>query len=241
MKHSIGFLVIPLLLLASDQPWKDKRPAEWSDDEVRQVLSDSPWARPTTPEMKATQRPSRSGMGRRGGMGGPGIGIGGIGGIGFPGGGRRGGYGGPTGGPPPQRSDEDDRGEARTAPHLIVRWESALPVQEAELKAKNADAPGIDEGHYAIVVLGIPNRMVSHEDSGKLKGELRREGSKDIKSVNVRVIARDDGPILVYLFPRSKEITQKDRLVTFSSKVGPLEIRLPFVLDEMMCQGKLEL
>jgi len=57
----------------------------------------------------------------------------------------------------------------------------------------------------------------------------------------VRVLSRDEGPILVFLFSRTKENTQKNRWVTFSSQVGPLEIEPPFVLDEMMHQGNLEL
>lgn len=43
---------------------------------------------------------------------------------------------------------------------LTVRWESALPVQAVELKARNVNTPSMDDDHYAIAVYGIPSRTV---------------------------------------------------------------------------------
>ncbi|HXN45922.1 MAG TPA: hypothetical protein VN893_04735, partial [Bryobacteraceae bacterium] len=63
----------PLLLLAGDS-WRDKDPAQWSSDEVNQVLTNSPWARQVT--TSASQEGDRSqsggsggGSGRSGGWG----------------------------------------------------------------------------------------------------------------------------------------------------------------------------
>src|SRR5262245_20620028 len=90
-------ITLSAALLAAEGPaWKDKPVAEWSEDETKQILSDSPWAKSVQPEIEraSNQGRSRRGMGRGGG-----IGIGGIG-IGLPGGGmgRRGGMGYPGGG-----------------------------------------------------------------------------------------------------------------------------------------------
>src|SRR4051794_14507749 len=96
------FTMLPLtvaLMSGADQPWKAKQVAEWSDDDAKLVLSESPWAKSVNPTMERSpsssqQRPSRGGgMGRGGGVG--------IGGMGIPGmgaGGRRGGGGYPGGG-----------------------------------------------------------------------------------------------------------------------------------------------
>jgi hypothetical protein len=52
---------------------------------------------------------------------------------------------------------------------------------------------------------------------------------------------RDDGPVIVYLFPRSNEITKKDGQVAFGAEIGRLKFTQDFVPDEMVYQGKLEL
>jgi len=127
-----------------------------------------------------------------------------------------------------------------------VRWESALPVQEAELKSRDANAPSVDEGHYAIAVLGLPTRMVGSDpqDSArrpKPQAELKRNGKKAIRPSDVRVLSRDDGPVVLFLFPRSKEITLADEQIEFGARIGPLELKQTFELTEMKYAGKLEL
>jgi hypothetical protein len=46
---------------------------------------------------------------------------------------------------------------------------------------------------------------------------------------------------LVYLFPRSKEITKTDRRILFDAQIGRLQFTQSFYLDAMTFQGKLEL
>ena len=71
-------LVFSVALVSyAQQPWKGKPLAEWTEDDARQVLSNSPWAKLVTPKVDRSES-SRGGYGgRRGGMGG---GIGGMGG-----------------------------------------------------------------------------------------------------------------------------------------------------------------
>jgi len=239
------------LLVAGDQTWKDKRVAEWSEDDAKQVLTDSPWVKTVQPTMV---KPANGGQHRQGGgMGrGVGIGIGGIG-IGLPGMGgmgRRGGMGGPGGGYPDdgeRRRGDDGTGAGRgEPPSLKLRWESALPVREAELKARETNAPTVDADHYAIAVYGTPNRIV-RGDSKDLASELKkqasikREGKKDLKPSSVQVLQRDDGPVIVYLFPRSNEITRQDKRLQFDGQIGRLKFEQSFYVEDMTYQGKLEL
>jgi hypothetical protein len=76
-----------------------------------------------------------------------------------------------------------------------------------------------------------------------LKGQaaLKREGQKDLKPNHVDVIPRDDGVIVVFLFPRTKEISVKDGRVEFNATIGPYQISQAFQVDQMIYQGKLEL
>ncbi len=237
---------------AGDQTWKDKQVSEWSDDDVQEVLTSSPWARTSVPEYTRQQNGGQQGMGRRGGFGGGGIGGGGLGGGGLGGrgggwggnnGGSNGGYGGNNGGYGQQRQDDPDQnssGDSNRSRNVTVRWESALPVQDAILKSKETGTPSIDADHYAVAVIGVPNR-IANSDSGKPKAELKREGKKTIKSSDARVIALDKGNMVLFLFPRSQEITAQDKQVSFDAHIGRMHVTQSFYLSDMMYRGKLEL
>jgi len=47
--------------------------------------------------------------------------------------------------------------------------------------------------------------------------------------------------VVVYLFPRSKEITAHDRRIDFAAKIGRLDFSETFFSEDMTYQGKLEL
>jgi hypothetical protein len=245
-------LLMPALLLATaDEAWKDKQIAEWSEADAKQVLSDSPWVKTVTPTLNrsANDGPRRSsGRGQGGGIGVGGVGISlpGIGGMG-----RRGGIGGPgAGGGYPrggQTGGADDRGTTSITPStLTLRWESALPVREAELKSRDTGAPTLDEDHYAIAVYGVPERMapgISQSQANQLKKQasIKRDGKKDLKPSSVQVLQRDDGPVIVYLFPRNQEIAKDDRRILFDVQIGRLQLAQSFYLEDMVYQGKREL
>jgi hypothetical protein len=244
----IAVPVCVAVLFAGDQPWKDKKVPEWTEDDAKLVIADSPWAKSVMPEIsRAANNGARpGGMGRGGGMSRGGIGIGGIG-IGLPGGGmgRRGGGGGgyPNGGGSPQGRPDS---QSQTPPTLALRWESALPIREAELKTRDTSAPTIDEAHYAIAVYGVPRRMASDDSKSfaaelKKQGALKRDGKKDLKPSSVEVLEREDGPVILYLFPRSTEITKSDRRVEFDAQIGRLKFTEAFFTEDMVYNGKLEL
>ena len=253
-KCQLTLLPISLVLaFASDQTWKDKQVAEWNDDDTKQVLTDSPWAKTVKPTIARSvldsPRRSGGGMGRGGGIGigGVGIGLPGMGGMG-----RRGGMGGPGGGggypSGRQRGGADDGASTASneSPTLKLRWESALPIREAELKARDTSAPTLDADHYAIAVYGVPGRMASADSKNlanqlKKQAAIKRDGKKDLKPSSVEVLQREDGPVIVYLFPRAKEITKQDKRVEFDAHIGKLQFAQSFYVDDMSYQGKLEL
>jgi len=160
-------------------------------------------------------------MGRRGGIGGPG-----TGGGGYPRGAQTGGT-------------NDDSHLPST---VTLRWESALPVRGAELKTHDPNAPIVDEDAYAIAVYGLPNRMtLSDPEQLKKQATLKRDGKKDMKPSRVELLQKDDGPVIVYLFPRTQEITKDDRKILFDAEIGRLKLGQSFYLDDMVYQGKREL
>ena len=252
MIRKLSFRVFPVfialaLMASDDEPWRGKQIAEWSEDDAKQVLADSPWAKSFTPTLNPSQQQQRSGgMGPR--MGGGGIGMGGIG-IGIPGmGGRRmgGGFPGGNGNPNGNGNDQGSDRSVTEAPKLTLRWASAMPVRTAELRVRDNDAPILDDRHYAIAVYGIPDRLIEG-DAEKLANQykkdaaIKRDGKKDFKPSSVQVIDGRDGRVVVYMFPTTNEITKQDHRVEFNAKIGRLELNQSFFVEDMVWQGKLEL
>ena len=230
-----------LAATAADETWKTKEISAWSDDEAKDVLADSPWVKSFTPALKQSQPDGygQRGMGRGGiGMGGIGMGMPGMGGMG-----RRGGGGYPGGQP---RRTDDGSGSSQP-PKLTLRWESAVPVRAAELKVHDNDAPTLDDKHYAVAVYGVPDRMLNYVDAKKLADQLKknaaikRDGKKDFKPSGVEVLERPSGPVVVYMFPNSTEITKEDHRLEFDAKIGKLVLTQSFFVDDMVWQGKLAL
>lgn len=263
---SSRILLIPVsaaaLLAASDQPWKDTKAAAWSDDDAKLVLTESPWAKQVTPIVNPESSGYNPGMGRpggrRGGMGG-GYPGGGYPGGGYPGGGYPGGGGGypsgRNGGNYPSDDPNNPNGNNRRTTDdslnnpkpVTLRWESAEPVQAAILKTKDSNAPVMHDNEYAIVISGLPNRVSSKGSSAldekKLKGDaaLKRDSNKKIKPIAVKVMRLEEGTTVIYYFSRKDEISLKDRMIEFDAKIGRYEIDRPFVLSEMVYDGKLSL
>ncbi len=266
-------LLIPVsaaaLMAASDQPWKDVKAAEWSDEDTKMILNESPWSKQVTPIVNPESNRIQSPLGRGGYPGGGGGGRRGGGG-GYPGGGGGGGYpggggggypgggGGNGGGRSRYPDDQDPNGQggqsrrrtdddsAENTKPVILRWESAEPVQQAILKAKDTNAPVMHDKDYAIVISGLPNRMgrganVLDEKTLKNNATLKKDSNKKIKPIAVKVMRLEDGTKIVYYFSRKDEITLKDRMIEFDAKIGRFEIDRPFVLTEMIFDGKLSL
>lgn len=70
---------------------------------------------------------------------------------------------------------------------------------------------------------------------------LKRNHKKDLKPSRVEVLPHDSGLVtVVYLFPRSADITKKDGSVQFVAQIGRLFVSQFFVLDDMQLEGKPE-
>ncbi|MGA2717015.1 MAG: hypothetical protein ABSG41_28345, partial [Bryobacteraceae bacterium] len=142
----------------------------------------------------------------------------------------------------------DDRSPRSLARPLTLRlcWESALPVRLAELKAHVIEPPTLEGDGYQIAVYGIPGPLFKEDpkklgDPLKNTAALKREGKKDVKPIRVEVFQRQDGLVVVYLFPLSAEISKKDVQVQFEALIGRISVEHTYNLKEMEFFGKLEL
>jgi hypothetical protein len=233
-------------LIAQNASWKTKPPAQWTEDDVAQVLSASPWAREIRADIarRQTEEELREGgqMGQPRGFGYDHVDDG-------------------VKGYTPSiawlniftgKGGEDRSPRSRPRPGsfpLGLRWESALPVKLAKLKSANSEAMpvALDDEGYQIAVYGVPDSDAAKGDPRKtgepFKGNaaLKREGKKDVRPSRVEVFRREGGPVIIYLFPLSAEITKKDAMVQFEAHIGRIEILQAFDITQMEFLGKLEL
>jgi hypothetical protein len=231
--------MVALFLSAADLPWKDKPAAQWSVDDAKLILRTSPWVK--TVEAGIARRQSEDELREGGRMGQPrGVGYDGVD---------------PKGSGPKLPTNitdiftpGDDR-SPRSMPRevsLTLRWESALPVRLAELKAGEAESPATLNDVYAIGVYGVPGGNFKGDPKQlgeplKREAVLKREGKKDVKPASVEVFQRSDGLLVIYMFPLSAEITKRDGYVVFDAHIGRVVVSHAFNLAEMEFLGKLEL
>ncbi len=210
------FVLSAVVLMGAEGAWKNKQFPEWTEDDAKDLLKDSPWvktvaATPVKPSGKDLQVNSTIGRRRH-----------------------------------REKSDTTAATNAKPAA-LTLRWESALPVREAELKARDVTAPTLDdENHYAIAVYGIPRGMLKDDskvmaDDLKRQALLKREGKKDTKPSSVEILLRDDGPVVLYLFPKAAEFDWRDHKIEFDAQIPGLKFSQVFSFDDMTFHGKLEL
>jgi hypothetical protein len=237
--QSIWLIAMCAVQLAADgQDWRTKPPEQWSEADAKQVLSASPWAKTVPARIGA--RPTEDQLREGGQMGQPkGVGFEGV--------------------------DKDNRGlkvkpniftpegAGERSPRSMVqpftvklRWESALPIRLAEVKAHEIEPPTLEGDGYCLAVYGVPG-VYFKQDPKKL-GEplkdqafLKRDGKKDVKPTSVEVFQREDGLVVVYLFPSSAEISKRDMLVRFEAHIGRVVVDYSFDVSQMEFMGKLEL
>ena len=240
-RNLIACLCLPPLMMAADF-WQEKDPAQWTEKEITRLRTNSPWARDASVEFN---------MGRMGNSpGGPGGGPGG-GGMGR-GGGM--GPGGGLGGPPPDMGSGGPGG--MSSPKMIVRWESAAPLLEAEHGTAKTPVSEWAREFYVIVVSGLPagGRRGGEEASGGQGGRnpmgpasmkevtsLKRKNKDPIAPARVEMLPTSNGSLIAFLFPRTDPIDADDREVSFESGMGPLGIKCKFMLKAMTYHGKLAL
>jgi hypothetical protein len=224
-------------LIAADPVWESKPASEWTEEDARQVLAKSPWAKATRAVI--TRRLTEEQLREGGQMGQPrGIGNDGVDPK----------VSGPKVSPNILTGPGGSDRSARSAPQSItlqLRWESALPVRLAELKLREIEPPTLQGDGYSIAVYGIPGGFKgTPEQLGqplRNLAALKREGKKDVRPARVEVFERENGAVVVYLFPLSAEISKNDRRIRFEAQIGRINFAQDFDLGEMEFLGKLEL
>jgi hypothetical protein len=224
-----------ILLIAAEPVWRDKPIATWTEEDARQILENSPWAK--TVVAGIARRRTESELREGGQMGQPrGVGYDGV--------------------QDKKRPLAEEIGNPlivgkplpSTAPsiRLLIRWESALPVRAAEFKAHENPPPTLSDDGYSIAVYGVPASFAKGDPTSLGRplmesAALKREGKKDVRPSRVEVFQLENSVVVAYLFPLSAEIGKKDEVIEFSALIGRLQVSQHFLIGDMQFQGKLEL
>jgi hypothetical protein len=202
--------------------WNEKKPSDWSSEEIELLLNKSPWAK-------------EAAVSYYGGQNGPLSNT-------LPG----------TRSNRSNRNASSGTSPSATSPadwKAIVRWESALPVREA-LKAK--PSPDIEKYYILNMVGDVPSvgatpdedesQRKSRFEALKLVTKLEHKGDAILLS---RVAAAPKSAMslagTLFYFSRDLALQPKDNQAIFSTKLGPIDVKCKFALKDMMYQGNLEL
>jgi hypothetical protein len=242
MIFGAAFSIGGAAMLSGASVWETKPFMMWSDKELQQVLTDSPWSRAVQVVMNTVGRggggaESEGAGGARGGDDADGGGGGGRGGgAGRGGGGGRGG-GFPT--PAPQVK-------------LLVSWRSALPMKQALIRTVVGPGGTIvpedqqvldrDEPAYLVTLAGLPVRYARSVPAMKAETFLKRGSNKvPIVVSDVGAQQTETGIVVVFAFPKTDAILVEDKDVEFVTKLGQFDVKKKFNLKDMVFRGKLEL
>jgi hypothetical protein len=215
----LSLAAVPALCSPASEFWNDKKPEEWTDEEIQQMLTKSPWAKEGSVSV-----------------------FGGAGGALLNRDGAMSESGNMTSsGRQRSKSTRTTQGDAPDLRYkAIVRWQSALPIRQA---LKETSTAGVADS-YIIAVVG--DLAMADPDADEAQRESRLDMMKQSTKLDKRggAIALTNIATVkklgtLFYFPRAEPI--KDGQVTFTTKLGPLEVKCKFAVKEMMYRGKLEL
>ncbi len=203
------------LLWAADAGWKNKPVEQWTEDDAKEFLSDSPWVKRTTPVLLPPEdEDERRANGRMGGA-------------------------------TMHKDVNAYAGRigwvrVRWESAFPVR---AAELKIGEENSLEFDGDGYAVAVYNVPIVKSPSQT-EKGFAAELKGRsaLKREGKHDVTPQRVDVVDLGNNLVTVlYIFPRAKEITPDDKRVDFYAQIGRLALKESFYPEVMQIQGKLRL
>jgi hypothetical protein len=225
------------VLVLGAEIWETKPFMTWSENEVKDVLTDSPWSKTVQVVLNS-------------------IGRGGGGGIESEGG-RGGGGGGGEGGDAESTGGGGGRRGAGSTPilapqmRLLVSWRSARPMKQALVRnalglggivsSTDQEILERDEDLYVISMSGLPVRFGNAVNAMPAQTLLRRNGKPPIPVLEVGDQQLQNEVIVLFTFSKDDAIRLEDKEVEFVTKVNQFDVKKKFTLKDMVVRGKLEL
>ena len=235
----------PAALWAADV-W-DKPFQDWTDKDVQKVVTNSPWARQARAVL-GDAIPLAAGRNRP-----PAVGDASSTETGVPKGRE------PAGaarlGSAP--SDFDQGPQSAQQIPVIVRWQSALPLRQAQMRGKYGKEAAVspqaqkfltdEPAIYVLGIAGLAGSIVSAGGGDQArqsiaeKSTLTVKGKEPLHPVSVDFVPNGSNVDVLIAFPRAMPITLEDQEVELASEIGRATVRYKFKLNDMLVRGKLEL
>ena len=241
-RFALASLISVSIAFAAASSWQKQDPAQWTSEDIYQILNNSPWSKSVNVLVSRTYGQS-DGNGGVWGEGGPGGGMGRM-----PGGWGGGGMG---------RGRSGRPSSTEGGPAVTVQWASALPVRLAEAKSTGgaldpATLKALNE--YVIAVVGFPKSGFQPRDSTpsndnpddtRLADHLKvitvlSFGQERLNPTKVELNQGRDGRAIFH-FEKSESISSHEKDAEFRITGDQMELRKKFPLKDMEYQGKLEL
>lgn len=237
-------VTVGAVFAASSAAWQKEEPAQWTSEDVYQILNNSPWSKSVNVMVARN-----SGYGQNNG---------GTWGEGMPGGGGMGRMGGMGGGMGRQRGGYPS--SSQQGPAVTVQWASALPVRlaEAKLAGGTADLGAIKPvNQFEIAVIGFPKSGFEGRQSStgggsdepiddeQLADHLKvittlAIGGERLNPTKVELNQGRDGRAVFY-FDKPDSLSTHEKDAEFRVAGDHMDLRKKFALKDMEYQGKLEL
>ncbi len=201
------------LSASADEFWNTEQPESWTAQEIQDLITKSPWAKPVSAEVKAYSPLSTNASGR----------------------GRRGGIGNTTG-----RAGANS-GEGSPKFSGVVRWASAKPIRLAlklQFPPSLADHFVISVSGLPIVSGHSSDDSSDSYDGLKAQTSLQVKGQE---AITPGVIEPDKNETSTLYFGFLPQLVQLDgdKTVTFSTVMAPLNVKVKFELKQMKFKGEL--
>tara|TARA_B100001123_G_scaffold4333_1_gene5671 strand:+ start:10974 stop:11738 length:765 start_codon:yes stop_codon:yes gene_type:complete len=231
-----GFFAVWICLsgsLIAANFWEERFFTSWSEEEIEQMLTDSPWSRKVTVVLDESRRSqARRRAANAAGQRDDGRRI-----I-----------------PPSDIPPLEGIGPVPERMTLTVSWRSALPVKQALARAQAGIGEQIPaeqqafllqfEPLYVVSVAGVPRQFAERVKRPVLLRQtyLERPNKVPIMAEDVEAfIESEETVILEFAFLRDDPITIDDDEVWFSMTLGAVEVQRSFRPEEMMFGDSLEL
>jgi hypothetical protein len=201
--------------------WNEKKPEDWTAEEVELMLNKSPWARDAAVSYYGGQNGPLSNT--------------------LPGERSRNPRNASSGTSPSAMSPADWK--------AVIRWESALPVRQALKASPSPDVEKFyilnmlgDVPSVGATPDEDASQRAARFETLKQVTKLEHKGDQILLS-RVEVAPKNDFTLAgtLFYFSRGLALRPEDKQAIFSTKLGPIDVKCKFTLRDMMYRGKLEL
>jgi hypothetical protein len=202
-----------LYAFAGKEFWETKEPADWTNDEIRKLLTKSPWAHETSGERTSTSKNNHSEFPRQTGVD-------------------------SRGRPHAPRPSTAPSTRVVASVKGMVVWESAKPIRLASNEPLGDEFAGM----YVLSLAGVPvGSGKSATEKLRAASSLHLKGHDALEAAVVKHADGGRDVVLFGFSREGLEISREDKEVVFATTINRIPLSAKFNPREMVYRGELAL